>query len=367
MMQIYFTVIAFPIGIVLFLLLSYHRKAHLRTIRDLFIFFLRPFPPLRMLSIIEIDGTPRVYYDNEFAEINSSKRNVIKTIYGDLYVTDFAFSNSKTVVSMYDARSPSGIASPMGLAWRWALSSSFTFYFLYLAFIFELLSDVFRPGPFVYYTILFMGYGMWFITNIVRMADSTIEYAWYFEYSITPPFRRIVPVPGHSSISVIQFLSALEEIRIVVPDSLRDFIKSLSRDIGGEDMAAIMAAKLSVAEQWRNMLAKVLRDIFKFRKAGEADAMLRLSISGQPKLFYIGLALVIGIFIGYMLGNIFTFTVEPALHEPGNATLSEPVPPTPPPPPGGEPGSPPVEPPTPPPPPGGGGEGPQPPSPPPPP
>ena len=365
MMQLYFTLLAIPVGLLVMLSLSYAKKAHLKSVGDLLLFFFKPYPPTRMFTVIELDGTSRVYYDDEFSEIHSNNKNMIKTVHGDLYITEFPFTFSKSVVSMYDARGPKNVISPMGLSWRWVLSSSFTFYFFYLAFIFELLAEQFNPGSFIVYTMIFFGYGMWFFTNIVRLADNTIEYAWYFEYGITPPYRKIIPVPGFSSINVIQFLSALEEIRIVVPETLKSFIDQLSKDIGGENMAAVIAAKLSIAEQWRKMLAKVLRNAFRLRKAGEADAMLRLNISSQPKLIYIVAALVIGLVVGYFLGNIFTFTVGPPPQPIGNGTFVEPA--VPPQPPGGGQGQP-IEPPSPPPPPGGGGENPiQPPNPPPPP
>ena len=107
------------------------------------------------------------------------------------------------------------------------------------------------------------------------------------------------------------------------------------------------------------------RNAFRLRRAGEADAMMRLNISSQPKLIYIVAALLVGLVVGYFLGNIFTFTVGPPPQPIDNSTYVEPV--TPPQPPGGGQGQP-IEPPNPPPPPGGGGESPlQPPNPPPPP
>ncbi len=327
---------AFPIGLLFFLLLTRRINAHLRTWKEKLAFFFWPYPPARMLIVQELDGSVNIYYDEEFQEIQSEDKTLIQTIDGNQYITEVPPSNASKATSLFDAKAPEGYPSPFAVGWRWIVAASVMIYFIYYAVVVAIIPPietetitiglqkvtVARMGEIdmveVLVTVtLFSSFLVWYISNILRMNDRTIEYSWYHAKGINPPHISIIPSPSLSNISLLEYLEKLgRRIEINVPEEAAEIIEKVMSEVkkktGSRSLAAVILAKLAMAKTWRQALANILRERFDMRKAGEAAAMIRLGI--QPTKKIIPLILVVAVLsfaIGYALGNTYSIGVAP--------------------------------------------------------
>ena len=331
-------VLAVPAGLAFFLILCRSSWAHLRDWKDKVSFFLWPFPPYRMLIVQELDGEINVYYNGDYEEIQSENRTLIKTTDGQQYVTEIPPSEAAVASSMFDAKAPPGVESPFGVAWRWVVAASILVFFIYFALVTAWIPPItvqnvtvggeavpvakqapLDPFEALVATTAFFSFLTWMLSNIMRMNDRVIQYAWYHAKGINPPHVAIVPVPGISSTGLLEYLEKLgRKIEIVVPpesaDIVQNALKEVGKKAGSKSLAAVILAKLAIAKAWRQALAQVLRERFDLRKAGETAAMIRLGI--QPiskKVIPVAvITLLIGLGIGYVIGNTFSIGVAPA-------------------------------------------------------
>lgn len=340
--------LSIPMGLLFFVTLVYRHQslAHLRKLKDVVLFFFSPSPPERMLIVQSLDGRVHVFYDDDYEEIRTEDRVLIRTKYGDQYIAKVSPSEASLVVSMFDAKAPSGYPSPFGLAWRWAVAAAILVYFVYYAFIVSLFppinteevlfaGKVYRiavQGAINPWEILVTSIAMtlalsFFIANIVRMNDNSIKYSWYHSIGINPPHEIITPVPGMSTLSLAEYLLQLgREIRIVVSKEISDLLKTMKEKIGSESLAATILAKLSMADIWRKSLADVLDEKMDLVIAGDTAARIRYGVYGifnKRTLTIIAIVALISFGIGYLFGNAYGFSVAPAAN---TTTMATPMP-----------------------------------------
>ena len=346
--------LAIPVGVAFFMVLSRGWDAHLRSAKDKLAFFFWPFAPERMIVVQELDGDVHIYYDSDYEEVQGDDRTLIKTVDGQQYVTDVPPSESYVNVSMFDARGPSGYRSPFGLAWRWVVAASVLIYFVYFALVAAWIPPLVmvekvvhgvrvvtaEPAPVdpveaLLATTAFFTLLTWLLSNIARMTDRTVQYVWYHAVGINPPHTLVVPVPGVSNVGLLQYLSMLgREVRIVVPEEARELVEramqEVGRKVGSKSLAAIILAKLAIAKTWRQALAQVLRERFDLRKAGEASAMIRMGIQPLSKrvIPIAAVALLIGVALGFALGQVFGVGVEPVQTTTSRPAITYTPPPT---------------------------------------
>ena len=330
--------LSLPVGMVVYILLTKNIRAHLRSWADRIAFFFWPFGPARMLVVQELDGDVNIYYDDEYEEVQSKDKVLVKTIDGQQYVTEVPPSQSSVAISMFDAKAPSGYFSPFGVAWRWIVAASISWYLFYYALIVSWIPPIelaevkigletlrvaiqmpLDPWEAMLSTTIFFVGLTWLFVNVQRMNDRTIMYAWYHAKGINPPHISIVPSPTMSSIGLLDYLEKLgRDIKIVVPKDSAEIIKEALDQVkdktGSKSLAAVILAKLALAKTWKQTIAKILREQLDIFKAGETSAAVRLSIQPLSKkiLPYIVLSLVVGLVIGYALGNAYGFGVAPA-------------------------------------------------------
>ncbi len=319
-----------PISLIIFLMLTAPVRAHLKTFRDKLSFFFWPSPPARMLIVQELDGEINIFYDDEYTEIKTQDRTLIRTVRGDLYITEVAPSQAGIMVSAYDAKAPEYLPSPFAVAWRWIVAAAILIFFMYYSLVAALIpppDTPLNPWEILLAMTSFMGSITWLLTNVVRMNDRTILYSWYHGKGINPPHQSIIPVPGMSSISLLEYLEKLgREINIVVPQDISDLYLRLSRTVGSGSLAAAIMAKLAMAKRWREALVKVIKDVFDMWQTGEASAMVKMMRLGFQPAFRAALpafmvGMLVGGIIGYVVGNIFTVTVAPPAGTPAQQPI----------------------------------------------
>ena len=330
--------LSIPMGLLFFTILIYKsgNLAHLRRLREVIGFFFSPSPPERMLIVQSLDGKTSIFYDDEFEELRTEDRVLVKTIYGDQYITRVSPSEASLVVSMFDAKAPAGYPSPFGVAWRWVVAAAIFVYFIYYAFIVSIFPplitkeimvngevyNVAVQGEIDPWEILVTSVCMtlafsFFLTNIVRMNDNSIKYAWYHSVGINPPHEIITPVPGISTLSLTEYLVQLgREINIVIPDEVRDLLKRIKEKVGSIQLAAAILAKLAMSTTWRKALAHVLREKMDLVIAGDTAARIRYGtyygVFTKKTIVVMIIVALISFGLGYAFGNAYGFGIAPA-------------------------------------------------------
>jgi len=351
-------VAALPVGLLFYFFQVRGIKAHLNSMIDYLRFFFWPFGPKRMLIIQELDGKFSIFYDDDFEETVSERKAVIRTRYGDEYISQLPFSEAAKVVSLYDAKGPEGYPSPFSLSWRWVVGSAVTVFMLYVAWIISVIPAIevvpmqiggmivnvaqvrpVDPWEVTVTTTLFMFSLMWLILNINRMDDRTIQYGLFQAYGINPPHQLVAPVPINSNVSVLKYFQLIgREVSIVIPSDVKSLLDEVENKTGNRSLAAIILARLSLANTWRQSLAEALRENLKIFKAGETSAAIRLNMASiQRKMIpVIAITFIVGLVLGFAAGNFIGIGVEPvgpSTPSPGNASIGI-SPAQPPPPPG---------------------------------
>jgi len=333
-----------PLGLFFYIIFTRNIKAHLRSWIDRISFFFWPYGPFRMLVIQELDGEYQLLYNYDYEEIQSEDKTLIKTVYGDQYVTETPPSQANIATSLFEARGPPNYYSPFAVAWRWIVAASIMVYILYYALVISIVPAIeiaevqvgletlqiarVRPIDPWEVTLTLTAFFVaitWLIVNIQRMNDRSIMYSWYHAKGINPPHISIVPSPTISSIGLLEYLKQLgRKINIVVPNESAEIInkaiKQVEEKTGSKSLAAVILAKLALAKTWRESLAKVLREEFSIFKAGETSAAVRLNVESITKrtIPIMILIFIVGLVIGYGLGNVIGIGVGPA---PGNQTF----------------------------------------------
>ena len=323
---LYPLIFSIPLGLVVFIIQVIGFDAHLRGWKDKVLFFLWPNPPRRMLVIRELDNSTQILYNEEFEEIQGEEKTVIRTMTGDQYVTEIPPSKAMLPVAMFDARGPEGNPSPMGLAWRWAVSAATFVFMLYTALVFAWSPPMTKVGE--YYipgqrdmtelmltVTIFFSSLTWMITNIMRMGDRTIMYAWYHAKGMNPPYTSVVPIPTLSNVGMLEYLNKLgRKIVINIPKDgvkvINNILDNMEKKLGNRNIAAIILAKLSMCVNWRLALMRTLREGFALKKTAENEAMIRLkgeTGSIRKSWLYIGLAFIFGLLLGYAVFGTYGF------------------------------------------------------------
>jgi len=319
-------ILAIPVGLCIFLLITQNIQAHLRSFKEKISFFFWPYPPLRMLIVRELDGAVRCFYDSDFEEIHSKDMTYIKCIDGSTYVTKKPPSQTSINVSLFDARAPAKTPSPFSHAWRWCVAAAFLVYFVYYALIDSWLSKEFIWQKAFVSTICFVLAFVWMMTNVMRMNDENIQYAIYHSIGINPPHEVIIPSLEASNLRLIDYLELLgKRIEIVVPSELNGFLSKVEAKVGSRSLAAVILSRLHMLNTWRQASTLILKEKFDLRKLGETAALIRMR-EFQPTrrllalilVFVIGLGLGLG--LGYVLGQNVSIQVETSPQAPQGTT-----------------------------------------------
>ncbi len=335
---------ALPVGLIFYFFQVRGIKAHIKSLGGYLRFFFWPFGPRRMLIIQELDGKFSIFYDDDFEETASERRAVIRTRCGDEFISRLPFSEAAKVVSLYDAKGPEGYPSPFSLSWRWVVGAAVTVFLLYVAWIISVIPAIeivpmkiggmivnvaqvrpINPWEVTVTTTLFMFSLMWLILNINRMDDRTIQYGLFQAYGINPPHQLVAPVPINSNVSVLKYFQLIgREVSIVIPSDVKSLLEEVESKTGNRSLAAIILARLSMANTWRQSLAEALRESLKIWKAGETSAAIRLNMASiQKKMIpVIAVTFIVGLILGFAAGNFIGIGVEPVPSAPSNMSPS---------------------------------------------
>jgi len=196
-----YILLSVPFGFLFYLAFAKNVKAHIYDLKDHLSFFFYPFSPYRMLILHKLGGEYSIYYDDDIREIKGEKQSEVfckNDEEFDHFIVHGNLSDYSIKVSMYDARGPKGYDSPFSLTWRWALGASVLIYLNYLALI-----EGWIPGENKEFDIFWAMVGtmaffitlVWYLINIVRLKDETIEYIYLLPRGITKGLVEYIHAP----------------------------------------------------------------------------------------------------------------------------------------------------------------------------
>ena len=316
---ILYAVLSLPVGLISFYGLVKNIKAHLKDFRDLLTFFFHPFPPRRMLILHKLGGEFSIYYDDQIKEIKGEKQSEVfcnSEDEFDHFIVHDNLSDYALKVSMFDARAPPSVDSPFGVAWRWIVGASFTLYLTYLSMICGWFPDKkteFDPYLAMFGTMVFFIVLTWYLINIARMRDETIEYTYLLPRGITKNLVEYIHAPEPlSNLSLPKFLSSMgKEIKVEVPKELKEFFETLKKEKKDNLVTALSLTKFFEAYAWRKTVAENLKDMLKLRKAGETVAQIKMeSLQSKPTGTFVLIGIVCFV-AGFVLGNVIGFSPAP--------------------------------------------------------
>ncbi len=325
---ILYAILSLPVGLIAFYGLVKNIRAHLKDIKDVLTFFFHPYPPRRMLILHKLGGEFSTYYDDQIKEIKGEKQSEVFCNSDedfDHFIVHDNLSDYALKVSLFDARAPPNVDSPFGVAWRWIVGASFTIYLTYLSMIYGWFPDKkteFDPYLAMFGTMIFFIALTWYLINITRMRDETIEYVYLLPRGICKGLVEYIHAPEPlSNLSLPKFLAKMgKEIKVEVPKELKEFFETLKKEKKDNLVTALSLTKFFEAYAWRKTVAENLKDMLKLRKAGETVAQIKMeSLQAKPT----GTFILIGIICfvaGFALGNIIGFSPAPPIK--GNATIN---------------------------------------------
>jgi len=307
--------LSLPIGLIIFFGLVKNIRAHLRSFRDILVFFFYPFPPRKMLILHKLGGEFSVYYDDDIKEIKGEKQSEVLCSNEeefDHFIVHDNLNDYALKVSIFDARAPTGVDSPFGIGWRWIVGASFTIYLTYLSMIYGWLpekKELFNPYMAMFGTLVFFVSLTWYPINIARLRDETIEYIYLLPRGICKGLVEYIHAPEPlSNLSLPKFLAKMgKEIKVEVPKELKEFFESLKKEKKDNLVTALSLTKFFEAYAWRKTVAENLKDMLKLRKAGETVAQIKMESLQSRPIGYIVLVGLIAFVAGFILGNIIGF------------------------------------------------------------
>ena len=331
---------AFPLGLCIFMLwVRSFGRIHLKSVKAIVSFFFWPYPPSKMFIVRELGGKSKVFYDSEFEITKAKDRYFVRTIRGDEYVSSIDPEKAADIASMYEARAPRGQPSPMGLSWRWIVAAAITLFMVYVALVSAWIPPIrveetviagkvyklavveeLNVWKVMYTTVAFSIVFTWFLVNINRMADRSIEYMMFVSQGINPPVEYIVPaLTPDSKIGVLEHAKLLgRKIDIHVPKEVKEILEEVVKKTKKSlELAAAILSKIASAEAKGHALADMSEELFKLRKAGETAAMIRLHVLPTfftpRRLLVLILIFAIGLAVGFGLGFMFgsTWAISP--------------------------------------------------------
>jgi len=315
-----YILLSLPFGFLFYFALVKNIKAHITDLKGYLSFFLHPFAPYRMLILHKLGGEFSIYYDDDIREIKGEKQSEVfckNEEEFDHFIVHGNLSDYSLKVSMYDARGPKGYDSPFSLTWRWVLGASFLIYLNYLAMI-----EGWIPGegkePDIFWamvgTMAFFITLTWYLINIVRLRDETIEYIYLLPKGVVNGLIEYIHAPEPlSNLSLAKFLKLMgKEIKIEIPKELKEVFENLKKEKKDGLVTALSLTKFYEAYAWRKAVADNLNEMLKLRKAGEAVAKIKMEALIQRPTITIVVTLIVGIVIGFVLGNLFGFGFSPS-------------------------------------------------------
>jgi len=315
-----YILLSLPMGFMAYYSLVRNIRAHITDFKGYLAFFVNPHGPSKMLILHKLGGEFSIYYDDQIKEIKGEKQSEVLCKNDeefDHFIVHNNLSDYSIKVSMYDARGPKGYDSPFSLTWRWILGASILIYLNYLAMIEGWIPpegkkvDTFWAmlGTMAFFIAL-----TWYLINIVRLKDETIEYIYLLPKGTQSTLVEYIHAPEPlSNLSLPKFLKEMgKEIRIEIPKEVKDIFDRLKKDKRDAFVTALSLTKFFESYAWKKALAENLSEMIKLRKTGETVAMIKMSFLTQRSMAIIVIAFVIGVVIGFALGNIFGFGFGPA-------------------------------------------------------
>ena len=336
-----FWVVAAPlVGLFLFLVMWARHRAHCPTLLDAIAFFFSPRGPYRMLVFKDLAGNRVLVYD--YQVMKGSSGYLIQAGPYLLKASEDPEAYAEPV-SLLDARGPPGVPSPFGLWARQLVAAYITLAIVAVSFAntFWITSTVYAPAIGATYTVAdltaFFALALtlsWFVATLLKSLSPQTLVVSLTAVGVSESYVEATPaLDVYSSFPPSKLLRSISrEPRIVVSDSVGDFLSKLREELGDGALAASLLAMLGqVYDSWRRSLGILLQDRYDISVA--ARAKYHLEETRLPRGFlerYAGLLAVAAIVIAAV---VLVLWLQPAVVPATTTTPPTYYTPAPPPPP----------------------------------
>ena len=251
-----YSLLAIPVGLLVFILLTWRYPGHLRSLWDRVWFFFQPYPPPWFVEVIDVYG---VHHSFDLDLLPGRRYWVIRVrgreyrVLGD----PRRFAVPVGLIDMKSSRpgvpSPFGYVSRLLLAWMIVLVLAATGW----AYTAYQSMEAYRIPPTwidVFTSIVFAVVVIWFVLSILRFGGESGMALWLVEL---PGSGLVVPaMPGPDRVAEWRNLLAesLGEAKCELGEKCRRLLEAL-RDKAPENAAEIVLAKAVDAEHWRKRYA----------------------------------------------------------------------------------------------------------------
>ena len=327
----FIAIAALPIGFTVYMILIYRYRAHLKSLFDMFWFFVSPRPPDMFIVLLDVHGLNIDYR----AEIYPGSESFVLRAKGKEYIVLDDPMKYATPASVWDMRGPPGSGpSPFSvgiratIGWLFALliaaaAWSQTAYITLFAF------EASPTWIDVLTSMIFAITAIWAIRNLLELDRST---GLMLTLVQQPPGNIVVPYPTPRSLVEWSRLLTTSTLKTLneFSETCEKAIEVLKRDIGkdvDEWSAAAIIARATDSVNFREKLAYLEEEVDKQVEASEAQLLRAPEGTGRLARYTHIIAIIAIVFalaaVWLSLGIDVTEPVNETI--PFNDTVPQPV------------------------------------------
>ncbi len=283
------------LALMVFLILWWKHRGHASSLVEAIGFFFAPRGPEKMLIFKDIDGDIMMLYDYRVVKGENGYMVYAGPVVAKTVVDPDAYAEP---LSLIDTRGPPGIPSPFGLFVRQLISVYIMISVIAIAFVNTFYTTY---DPYMRYSE-YLGSISWTTIDLLAFAALVISVAWLIAVlirALSPQtlVTHLVAVgvsgvhvdasPGldvYSRFPPMKLLKSLgKEVRIVVPESVKQFFEAEKERVGDEVAAAEQLSSIARIPAWKRTVGKIQQDQYDISVA--ARARYQLSEEKLPKGF----------------------------------------------------------------------------------
>ena len=298
---------------------SRHGFLYIRSWAERLAFFFSPYGPPWYILVKMIDGRIEAFYN---ATIVKGTRTYLLKLGELILVMDSDPDEEAVSLSLWDARGPSGMSSPYGLAWRVILSWGVAVYASFLAFDFTFLSSAVSgtaiPAEGWATLMIFLLELMYMMMLLRHMQVPSTKYLGLIVVGVDPPHMRAVPELSASDPRPPARMLARLGRKVVfnVSPGLEKLIAKLRERLGSDEAVVNwLVEQAELAVLWRKNLAEIRDEMRTVRTvARRMVRMWELRDITRPsfsKLLVWLLFFGIGAVVGYVFGSSWAVSAQP--------------------------------------------------------
>lgn len=313
-----YSLFSVPVGLLVFIALTWRYPGHLRTLRSIVAFFFSPKPPEWFIEVVDIYGHWHAYK----LDVIPGKKYWILKLEGKEYRILGDPRRFAVPVPLLDMKSMRpGVPSPFGYlsrlltAWLFAIALA-AYGWSYTAYVSLFTYHIPPTWIDVLTTVEFAMLLIWLLVMLTRITGSTGMGLWLVELPASGLLIPAMPAPDHLVEWRELLAASLGSEECKINDMCQKVLNSLE-NIAPEKAAEIIMSMAEDAINWRYRYSALEQQIEKHIEA--AVAVAQRSQEPRDRLSRSWLALLA---IGAIAVAAFIIALQPSVHKVPNSTIT---------------------------------------------